>query len=101
MYAIIGVVGHFINKDGRRRYVIFRLREIISKHTTKNIAGVLIVLFYNYMIINNIRYSIANNMELNNIYINIILHTLYLNILAKLYKGRRLYYFSYIINLYA
>ena len=85
---IIGVINYFINKNGKRRHVVFRLREIISKHTTKNIAGVLIDLFHNYKIAGNIGYFIADNMELNNIYINIILHTLYLNILAKLYKGR-------------
>ena len=63
-------------------------------------AGVLIDLFYNYRIVGNIRYFIANNTELNNTYINAILYILYLNILAKLYKGRQLYYFSCITNLY-
>ena len=74
--------------------------KIISKYTSKNIAGVLINLFYNYRITGNIRYFIANNTELNNTCINVVLYTLYLNILIKLCKGRQLYYFSYIINLY-
>ena len=101
MHAIIRVVGHFVNKDGRHYYVILRLCKIIGKHTGKNIAGVLIDLFRDYRIAGNIRYFIANNTELNNTCINAILYTLYLNILAKLYKGRRLRCFSYIINLYA
>jgi len=42
----------------------------------------------------------ADNAELNNTYINVILYTLYLNILIKLRKKRQLYYFSYITNLY-
>ena len=88
MHVIIGVVDYFINQDGKCCYVVFRLREIISKYTTKIIAGVLIDLFHNYKIAGNIGYFIADNMELNNIYIDIILHTLYPNILAKLYKGR-------------
>jgi len=64
-------------------------------------AGVLIDLFRDYRISGNIRYFIANNTELNDTYINVILRALYLNMLAKLYKGYRLYYFSYITNLYA
>ena len=80
-------MGHFVNKDGRRRYVVLRLHKIINKHTDENIAGVLIDLFHAYRIAGNIRYFIANNAELNNIYINAILYTLYLNISVKLYKG--------------
>ena len=79
LHTIIGVVGHFINKNGRYYYI---------------------VLFCDYRIIGNIRYFIANNTELNNTCINAILYILYLNISTNLYKGRRLYYFSYIINLY-
>ena len=72
----------------------------MGEYINKNIAGVLIDLFYNYRITGNIRYIIANNADLNNIYINAVLCVLYLNISVKLYKGRWLYYFSYIINLY-
>ena len=88
MYIIIGVVGHFINKDGRRHYIIFRLYEIISEYTSENMAGVLIDLFCDYRITGNIRYFMANNIELNNTYINAIFYILYLNMLVKLYKGR-------------
>ena len=84
-HAIIRVVGYFVNKDSRRRHIIFRLCKIISEHTGKNIAG---VLFCDYRIAGNIGYFIANNVELNNTCINTILYTLYLNISAKLCKGR-------------
>jgi len=87
MHAIIGVVGHFINKDGRRRHVILRLREIIGKHTGENMAGVLIDLFRDYGIAGNIGYFMANNAELNDTCIDAILCALYLNISAKLRKG--------------
>ena len=93
-------MGYFINKDGRRRHVVLGLRKIIGKHTSKNMVGVLIDLFRDYRIAGNIRYFIADNAELNDTCINAILYTLYLNILAKLRKGRRLRYFSYITNLY-
>ena len=88
MYTIIRVVGYFINKDGRCRYIILRLREIINKYTSENMAGVLIDLFHDYRIVGNIRYFIANNMELNNMYIDTILCVLYLNISVKFYKER-------------
>ena len=87
-HAIIGVVGHFINKDGRRRHVVLGLREIIGEYTSENIADVFIDLFHDYKIAGNIGYFIANNIELNNIYINAILYILYPNISVKLHKGR-------------
>ncbi len=80
-------MGHFINKDGRRCHIVLRLCEIISEHTSENMAGILIDLFHDYGIAGNIGYFIANNIELNNMYINTILYTLYLNISAKLHKG--------------
>jgi len=79
-------MGHFANKDSKYHHIVFRLREIISKYTSENMAGVLIDLFRDYRIINNIRYFMANNAELNNIYINVIFYILYLNILIKLRK---------------
>ena len=94
-------MGYFINKDGRHHHIVFGLCEIIGEYTSENITGVLINLFRDYRIAGNIGYFIANNTELNDIYIDVILYILYPNILAKLYKGRRLYYFSYITNLYA
>ena len=81
-------MGHFVNKDGRRRHVVLGLCEIIGKYTSKNIAGVLIDLFRDYKIVGNIRYFIADNAELNDTCIDVILYILYLNILVKLYKGR-------------
>ena len=94
-------MGHFVNKDGRRRHIVFRLCEIIGKYTGENIVGVLIDLFRDYGIIGNIGYFMADNAELNDTCIDIILCALYLNMSAKLCKGRQLYYFSYIINFYA
>ena len=99
MHAIIGVMGHFVNKDGKCYFVIFRLHEIIGEHIGENIAGVFIDLFCDYGIVNNIGYFIADNVESNNTCIDAIFCTLYLNMSTKLCKGRQLYYFGYIINL--
>jgi len=100
-HAIIGVVGYFVNKDGRRCYVILGLRKIIGEHTGENMAGVLIDLFRDYRIVGNIGYFIADNAELNDMCIDAILYALYPNMSAKLRKGRRLYCFGHITNLCA
>ena len=80
-------MGHFVNKDGRRRHVVLRLHEIIGEHTGENMAGVLIDLFCDYGITGNIGYFIANNVELNDMCIDAILCVLYPNMSAKLHKG--------------
>ena len=77
------------------------LREVISEHSGKNMAAVLLDIFKDYRIRGNIRYFIANNAELNNTCINIILQVLYPGMLVKKRKACRLRCFSYIINLYA
>jgi len=86
MHAIISVINYFISKNGKHHYIVFKFYKIISKYTNENMAGVFINLFYNYRIINNIRYFIADNTELNNTCIDVIFYALYLNILIKIYK---------------
>ena len=94
-------MGHFVNKDGRRRHVVLGLREIIGEYTGENMAGVLIDLFRDYGIAGNIGYFMADNAELNDTCIDAILRVLYLNMSAKLRKGRQLCCFGHITNLYA
>ena len=72
-HVILSIITYFINKDGRRYNVVLGLYKIISKYNSKNIAAVLLTLFMDYIISGNISYFIANNAELNNTYINIIL----------------------------
>jgi len=73
---------------------------VYSKYTSKNIAAVLIALFKDYRIIGNLGYFIADNADANNTYINAILWALYLKMLVKSRKGRYLYCFGHITNLY-
>jgi len=70
---ILSVVAYFINKDGKRRYIVLGLCEVVSEHTSKNMAAVLVALFRDYRITGNIRFFIADNAELNNTYINAVL----------------------------
>lgn len=75
-HAIVGVVGHFINKDGRRRQVVLGLREIVGEYTGENMAGVLIDLFRDYGIAGSIGYFIADNAESNDTCIDAVLRAL-------------------------
>ncbi len=59
------------------------LRKVVGKHTSENIAAVLVALFRDYKIIGNIGFFIADNTKLNNTYINTVLRALYLKISAK------------------
>src|SRR6266581_3572954 len=95
---IIGIIGHFINEDGRHRQVVFGLCEIVNEYTNENMAGVFIDLFRDYGIANNIGYFMADNAKSNNMCIDAFFYVLYLNILTKLYKRCQLHCFNYIIN---
>jgi len=100
-HAILGVIYHFINKEGKRRYIVLGLREVISEHSSENMAGVLIALFKEYNISKNIRYFITDNAEANNTCIDAVLRALYPGMSAKKRKARRLRCFGHITNLCA
>jgi len=57
--------------------------EVIGKHNNENIAAVLFNIFKDYKIHSNIRYFMADNTELNDIYIDVILWVFYLGMLIK------------------
>ena len=52
--------------------MVLGLYKVISKYTNKNIAAVLLKVFKDYKISNNIRYFMADNADLNNTYIDTI-----------------------------
>ncbi len=70
---ILGVIAYFVDKQGRRRNVVLGLCEVISEHTSENMAAVLLKVFKDYKISSNIRYFMANNIDSNNTYVDIIL----------------------------
>ena len=72
-YIVLRIVAYFINKDSRYYYIVLGLREVYSEHTSENMAAVLFALFKDYRITSNLGYFIANNADVNNIYINAIL----------------------------
>ena len=99
-FRVLNIITYFISNTGKCHYVVLGLYKVVSKYSSKNIAAVLLKIFKDYQISNNIGYFIADNAESNNIYIKVILQALYLGILVKKQKACWLYYFSYITNLY-
>lgn len=75
-HAVLGIVAHFINKDGRRRHVVLGLREVHGEHTGENMAAVLIALFKDYRIAGNLGYFMADNADVNNTCIDAVLQAL-------------------------
>ena len=73
VYVVLGVITYYINKRGRRRQVVLGWWEVVGEYSGEKQAGVLIALFKEYKIGSNIRYFMANNVELNNTYINAVL----------------------------
>jgi len=100
-HAVLSIVTHFINKDGRRRYVVLGLREVYGEHTGENMAAVLIALFKDYRIAGNLGYFMADNADANNTCIDAVLRALYPKMSVKSRKGRRLCCFGHITNLCA
>lgn len=63
--SILGIVGHFIDKDGQRRSVVLALREVEGEHSGENMADVLLKTFEDYGISERIGYFMADNATSN------------------------------------
>jgi hypothetical protein len=48
--SILGIVGHFIDKNGQRRSAVLALREVDGEHSGENMADVLLKTFEDYEI---------------------------------------------------
>jgi len=72
-FKVFSIIAYFISKTGKYRYAILGLYKVINKHISKNMAAVLLKIFKDYKISNNIGYFIANNAKLNSMCIKVIL----------------------------
>jgi len=97
--AILGIVAHFISKDGKRRTAVLGLRELMGEHSGENMAEVLLQIFKDYKISGRIGYFMADNASSNDTCIDAVLQALYSNMSVKQRKRRRLRCFGHIINL--
>ena len=71
--AILSVISHFIDKDGKRCMAVLGLRELTGEHSGENIADVLLQIFKDYKINGWIGYFMADNASSNDTCINAIL----------------------------
>jgi len=75
--AILGVVAHFIDKNGKRRTAVLGLRELEGEHSGENMADVLLQIFKDYNISGRIGYFMADNASSNDTCIDAVLQALY------------------------
>jgi hypothetical protein len=99
--AILGVVAHFIDRNGERRTAVLGLRELEGEHSGENMAEVLLQTFKDYKISGRIGYFMADNATSNDTCIEAVLRGLYPNMSEKQRKRRRLRCFGHIVNLCA
>src|SRR5438876_846318 len=97
--VILGIIGYFINKDGKQCMTILGLCELIGEHLGENIVDILLQIFKNYKINRWIRYFMTNNASSNDTCINTILQAIYSNILDIQQWQHQFYCFGYIVNL--
>jgi hypothetical protein len=73
VFKVFGIIAYFISKTGKRHYIVLGLYKVVGEYSSENIIAMLLKIFKDYRINNNIGYFIADNAELNNIYIEAIL----------------------------
>lgn len=99
--AILGVVGHFINHDGKRRQVLLGLREVIGEHSGENMAAILLAIIREYDLQSKIGFFMADNAESNDTAIHAVLKVLYPQLTKRQRNRHRLRCFGHIVNLIA
>jgi hypothetical protein len=97
--AIIGIVAHFITKDGKRRTAVLALQELKGEHTGLNMAEIIVRVLRTYKIAGRVSYFMADNAEANDVCIDAVLRTIYPNMPLKQRKQRRLRCLGHIVNL--
>jgi hypothetical protein len=99
--SILGVVAHFIDRSGKRRTAILALRQLEGAHSGENMAGILLQIFNEYGIRNQIGYFMADNHEANDTCVDYVLQELYPWMTAIQWRKRRLRCTGHIINICA
>src|SRR5437762_3237490 len=99
--AILSIIGHFIDKDSKRRMAVLGLCELTGEYSGKNMADVLLQIFKDYKINGWIGYFMADNASSNDTCINAILQAIYPNMLDMQRWQHQLCCFGYIVNLCA
>lgn len=100
-YAIIAIVAHYIDSNGKRQAKLIALRSLDGEHTGENMAALLLKVFREYKIGSRIGFFITDNASSNDVCIDLVLSKLYPNMDAKQRHRRRLRCIGHVVNLAA
>jgi hypothetical protein len=100
-YAIMAIVAHYIDSNGKRQAKLIALRSIDGEHTGENMAALLLKVFQEYKIGSRIGFFITDNASSNDVCIDLVLSKLYPDMNAKQRLRRRLRCLGHVVNLAA
>lgn len=100
-FAIIAIVAHYIDRDGARQTKLLALRQLEGEHSGANIAQVVLNVVGEYRIGSWIGYFVLDNVSSNDIAVDLILRTLYPQMIERQRKCCRLRCLGYVVNLAA
>src|SRR5579871_1761897 len=100
-YAIMAIVAHYIDSDGKRQAKLIALRSLDGEHTGENMAALLLKVFREYKIGSRIGFFITDNASSNDVCIDLVLRRLYPSMSEKQRKRRRLRCLGHVVNLSA
>jgi hypothetical protein len=100
-YAIMAIVAHYIDSNGKRQAKLIAFRSIDGEHTGENMAALLLKVFREYKIGSRIGFFITDNASSNDVCIDLVLSKLYPDMNAKQRLRRRLRCLGHVVNLAA
>jgi hypothetical protein len=100
-YAIMAIVAHYIDSNGKRQAKLFALRSLDGEYTGENMATLLLKVFMEYKIGRRISFFITDNASSNDVCIDLVLSKLYPDMNAKQRRRRRLRCLGHVVNLAA
>jgi len=100
-YAIMAIVAHYIDCNGKRQAKLIALQSLDGEHTGENMAALLLKVFREYKIGSRIGFFITDNTSSNDVCIDLVLRKLYPSMSEKQRKRRRLRCLGHVVNLSA
>lgn len=97
-FAVLSIVGHFLNKEGKNIAILLGLRRLQGSHSGENMALLVLELLQEYKIDSRFGYFVLDNASSNDTCVKAILRAY--NIPSE-YELRRLRCFGHIVNLVA
>lgn len=98
-YAIMAIVSHYIDKDGKKQTKLLAIRRLEGDHNGENQAQLVLQVLKEYKIGGRIGYFMLDNASSNDVAVDLILRTLYPNMPLKKRRSRRLRCLGHVVNL--